>query len=81
MTDNFEVRNQSILCTSSSTKSDNLADFMAGILEAAAKYANFLKASSTPIASPEVLENKPESTNVLNETNDEEDKTISKFDI
>ena len=37
----------------------------------------------TPIASPEVLGNKPVSTNELRETSDEEDKdkTISKFDI
>jgi hypothetical protein len=81
MTDNFEARNQSIPCTSSSTKSDNLVDFMTSLLEAAAKNGSFLKTSSTPIASPEVLVNKPESANELRETSDEEDKTISKFVI
>ena len=83
MTENFEARNQSIPCTSSSTKSDNLVDFMTSLLEAAAKNSSIVKPSSTPIASPEVLVNKPESTSELRETSDEEDrdKTISKFDV
>jgi len=83
MTENFEARNQSIPCTSSSTKSDNLVDFMTSLFEAAAKNASILKPRSTQVASPEVLVNKPESTNELRETSDEEDKdkTISKFDI
>jgi hypothetical protein len=83
MTENFEARNQSIPCTSSSAKSDNLVDFMTSLFEAAAKNASILKPSSTPIASSEVLVNKLESTSELRETSDEEDKdkTISKFDI
>ena len=73
MTENFEARNQSIPCTSSSTKSDNLVDFMTSLFEAAAKNASILNISPNTDSINECIE-------LLREHSNDEINYYSSFD-